>query len=76
MIAQQEYATHNSTAKKRPALRPRVEGVSVGKTGIRSPHDLLKLQELGQETRKLVVCALGLGAHYTGGKVSLVVQDH
>jgi hypothetical protein len=47
--------TYDSTAETWPRVWARVECMPVSQPRIRRPHNLLQLQELGHETRQLVV---------------------
>jgi hypothetical protein len=51
------------SSKRRPRMRARVVGVSIGQTGVRLPHDALELEELGEESRSTVVDLLRVGGN-------------
>ena len=46
---------YNATTQAGPRIRTRVVCVTISKPGVGGPHNLLKLPELGEEARKLVV---------------------
>jgi len=51
-------------AKTRPGQRSRVIYVAVGQPSIRCPRNLLRLPELGKETRDLVIDLWSIGRYY------------
>jgi hypothetical protein len=55
--------THDTTAKERPRVGTRVKSVSIRQSCIRSPHNMLKLPKLGEETREPVIDLLSISRH-------------
>jgi hypothetical protein len=55
--------THDTTAKSWPGVRPRIISMAICQTSICRPHDLLKLPEFGEETRKFIVDLGCIGWH-------------
>jgi hypothetical protein len=64
MTCTQRSCTHDTTPQTRPLVRPRVVGMAISKTGIGTPHHNLKLEELGEESRELVIDLWRIFWHY------------
>lgn len=52
----------DTAAEDRPSLGARIPGMRLNKTGIRLPHDLLKLPELAEESRVAIVDLFGVSS--------------
>lgn len=49
----------DTALQNRPGRRPRIPGVRLHESGVRLPHDLLKLPELAKEARVVIIDLLG-----------------
>lgn len=59
---------YDSTTETRPGVGSGIESVTICETSVRSPHDLLQLEEFAEESRELIVDLWRIRVYYTKRK--------